>query len=230
MPTLYIDKQTRTLYGDLDRTKPVRFMDLLPTQGAGIPLVLAAFDAHGPTTLSSLAVTIGAKAAPTGGSIVLSYDGTELESLDISGLSAATLASYLNGSSGIATAGGVDVVASGDGSWFIQARSVGAMDALAVASADLIPLGTATVTSVQAGDADEHQIWKLKVELGIVANLDSWTQSSSVTATITELISGGVGVSEVQRIAFTERNSLRRMVDDNHGERGNVTYEMGRIC
>lgn len=201
MARLFINKQTRKLSSDRQGRNPLSFDSLIPTAGAEMEIELFAVEATGPGTLTSPTITIASKDAPRGGTLSLSYDGTSLGEISVRA-GAAEWEAYVNANTSISALGGM-VVQIDDGRVLLVSRAAGVFADFAVVSSDLLPFGTAVLTQIQAGDANEREIWVLRTELGTIAVQNVFSQSSTVSATVTELISGGASAAEVQRIAIS---------------------------
>jgi len=202
MAKLFLNKQTRLAYSDRQCTKPQTIQSLIPTTGAALILELYAVDAAGPSTLTSPTLSISSNAKPINGTVSLTYNAVSLGEIDINATEQ-EWNTYLNANAAIATDGGFEVIL-GVGSLIIRSREVGTgFDTLAVGSSDLAPFGTAILTQTQSGDADERAVWTLRFELGTLAVQNSFTQTSTVGATITTLMDGSATVSEVERIVLT---------------------------
>lgn len=200
---LFLDVAKRALVaGPRDRT-PVSLAALMPTAGASIPFTLYPMAPEGngvslSQALTDPELTLGSLDAPTGGRLVLSYDGDSAAALDVETLTPERLAANL-----LEVGLSVSVTSPARGIYYIATTAVGAPATLAVATEDFLPFGTATLSTVQGGDSDEIQVWALILEMGAIASATSLTSSATVSATVTTVVGGGSTQSEVQRISLS---------------------------
>lgn len=156
-----------------------------------------------PSTVTPVSLAVGTIGlAPTAGTFTVAWNTSTSSALPFN-CTATALQTAINGLAGIPS-GGVTVVGANGGPWTVTFNTAGAVSfELVINASELVPVsqGITQVAIAGASGVQEQEVLFLLQSPAALQN--TWTTNYGA-ATVIELVAGGSGINEVQRIAIPQ--------------------------